>query len=172
MMALSSALPLPSRVASRTKSVDLITAAQAAHWFDLDAFYTETRRIARPGALLALITYGVMEIEGEVNALIQDFYWKRIAPIWPLERRHVEARYRTLPFPFEDVSLPEVAIERNWSRQQLLGYVETWSAIRAAEKAGQRQILDDFTGQLAGIWPDGEVIMIRCPVTIRAGRVT
>jgi SAM-dependent methyltransferase len=153
------------------KSVDLITAAQAAHWFDLDAFYAEAARIARSDALLALITYGVMTANGRIGALIDDFYWKQMGPYWPPERRHVEDGYRTLAFPFEQMSLPEVAIEREWSRQQFLGYVDTWSATRAALKAGQQGLLDDFASELAGTWPDDEIATIRWPVTIRAGRV-
>src|SRR5476651_160086 len=31
-------------------SIDLITVAQAIHWFDFDGFYKEVRRVARPGA--------------------------------------------------------------------------------------------------------------------------
>jgi SAM-dependent methyltransferase len=152
-------------------SADLITAAQAAHWFDLDAFYVEARRIARPGALLALITYSVMNVEETIGALIEDFYWNRMGPYWPPERRHVESSYRTLPFPFEEISLPAVAIERQWSRQQLLAYVDTWSAMRAAEKAGQRRLLDDFASELAKIWPDEKIVTVSWPVAIRAGRV-
>ena len=152
-------------------SVDLITAAQAAHWFDLDAFYAEARRIARPGALLALITYGVMNVDGKIGAAIDDFYWQHMGPYWPPERRHVEVGYRTLAFPFEEMSLPEVVIERQWSRQQFLGYVDTWSALRTAIKAGQQSILDDFTAELAAIWPDDDIVTFRWPVTIRAGRV-
>jgi ubiquinone/menaquinone biosynthesis C-methylase UbiE len=41
-------------------SADLVVAAQAAHWFDQPAFYAEARRVGRPGAILALVTYGVM----------------------------------------------------------------------------------------------------------------
>ncbi len=41
---------LPSHTA------DLITVAQALHWFDLDAFYAEARRVLRPGGLIAAWT--------------------------------------------------------------------------------------------------------------------
>ena len=42
--------PVPDQTA------DLITAAQAAHWFDMPAFCAEVRRIARSEAVVALIT--------------------------------------------------------------------------------------------------------------------
>lgn len=87
-------------------SVDLITVAQAVHWLDLDKFYAEVRRVARPQAAVALISYGVLRVEGAVDREVQRFYYETIGPYWPAERRHVEEGYRSLPFPFQEVSLP------------------------------------------------------------------
>ena len=154
-----------------TGSADLIVAAQAAHWFDLDAFYGEVRRVGKPDALLALITYGVFNVEGDANGLVQDFYWKTIHPYWPPERRYVEDGYSTLPFPFPACPVPDLAIERRWTRNQFLGYVDTWSAVRAAEKAGERRMIEDFAKALAEVWPEGRAFIVRWPITIRAGRI-
>src|SRR3954454_13612685 len=55
-------------------SADLVVAAQAAHCFDRPAFYAEARRVGRPGAVLALVTYGVMRGDAVVNPVIQNFY--------------------------------------------------------------------------------------------------
>lgn len=49
---------------------DLITAAQAAHWFDLPRFYAQVRRVAAPGAALALISYGVAQLDPDLNAIV------------------------------------------------------------------------------------------------------
>lgn len=35
-------------------SIDLITVAQALHWFDLPAFYAEAQRVLKPDGLLAV----------------------------------------------------------------------------------------------------------------------
>ena len=35
------------------QSVDLVTVAQALHWFDLERFYAEVRRVGRAGSVLA-----------------------------------------------------------------------------------------------------------------------
>lgn len=93
-------------------SVDLITVAQAAHWLDLEKFYTEVRRVARPQAVVALITYGVQQVEGEVNEYVQRFYSETVGPYWPPERRYVEEGYRSFSFPFEEIALPQLTIER------------------------------------------------------------
>ena len=72
------------------QTVDLITAAQAAHWFDLPAFYAEARRVGKPGAILALVTYVVVQADPEIDPTIQHFYKDVVGPYWPPERRHVE----------------------------------------------------------------------------------
>lgn len=91
-------------------SVDLMTVAQAAHWLDLDKFYAEACRIARPQAVLALISYGVLHEEGSIDRIAQRFYSETLEPYWPAERRHVEEGYRNLPFPFPEVRVPQLAI--------------------------------------------------------------
>jgi SAM-dependent methyltransferase len=152
-------------------SADLIVAAQAAHWFDIEAFYAEARRVSTPGALLALVTYGVFHVEGDAEAALQHFYWKTIAPYWPPERRHVEERYQSLPFPFPEIAVPHMAIERHWTREDMLGYVDTWSAVRAAEKSLGHSPLDALRGELEKIWPDGASCRISWPLAIRAGHL-
>jgi SAM-dependent methyltransferase len=152
-------------------SADLIVAAQAAHWFDLAAFYAEARRAAKPGALIALVTYGVFDVEGEAEPAVQDFYWKTIGPFWAPERRYVEDGYRSLPFPFPELAAPALVIERMWLRDQLLAYIDTWSAVREAERSVGRGLFEDFAMELAKIWPDGERRMVRWPLSIRAGRI-
>ncbi len=152
-------------------SADLVVAAQAAHWFDLPAFYAEAKRVGRRGALLALVSYGVFHVDGDADPLIQDFYWKKIGPFWPAGREHVESGYRSLPFPYPEIEPPELSIALSWTRNAFLAYVDTWSAMRAAEKAVGRALYEDFSASLAEVWPDGERRGVRWPLAIRAGRI-
>jgi SAM-dependent methyltransferase len=152
-------------------TADLIVAAQAAHWFDIEAFYAEARRVARPGALLALVAYGVFHVEGEAEAPLQEFYWNTIGPYWPAERRHVEEGYSTLPFPVAELPQPDLAIERQWTREQFLAYVDTWSAVKEAEKVIGRGPVDALAASLQSAWPDGTLMTIRWPITVRAGHL-
>jgi SAM-dependent methyltransferase len=154
-----------------SSSADLVVAAQAAHWFDLPAFYAEAKRVARPGALLALVTYGVLHVDGAAEPLIQDFYWHIVGPYWPPGREHVEVGYRSLPFPYPEIAHPDLAIELTWTRDDFLAYVDTWSAMRGAEKAIGRKPFDDFAAALASCWPDGEARRVRWPLSIRAGHI-
>jgi SAM-dependent methyltransferase len=153
-------------------SVDLVTVAQAAHWLDLDKFYDEVRRIARPNAAVALITYGVLHVDGPVDPLVQRFYYETIGPYWPAERRHVEEGYRSLPFPFPERQLPSLAIEVSWSLEDLLGYIDTWSAVKAAEKALGTNPVVDLAAELREAWGDQQVRRkVTWPLSLRVGNV-
>lgn len=153
-------------------SVDLITVAQAAHWLDLDRFYAEVQRVARSQAAVALITYGVLHVEGAVDGAIQRFYYDTIGPYWPTERRHVEDGYRSLPFPFKEVALPPLAIEVQWRLDDLIGYLNTWSAVKAAEKALGSNPVDALAETLRKEWGDPALRrQVTWPLSVRAGHV-
>ncbi|HUM09868.1 MAG TPA: class I SAM-dependent methyltransferase [Myxococcaceae bacterium] len=154
-------------------SVDCAVAAQAAHWFDLHAYYREVRRVARPGGLIALVTYAVMEVDPGVERVVERFYWKTLEGHWPAERKLVEEGYRSLPFPFEPVEAPPLVLEHRWNVEQLLGYVGTWSAVQSLRKAGRGAELDRFGDELRAAWGDPEMgRLIRWPLSLRLGRVT
>jgi SAM-dependent methyltransferase len=151
---------------------DLITVAQAAHWFDLDAFYAETCRVGKPGAVLALITYGVIQADPDIDGTIRHFYKDVVGPYWPSERRHVEDGYRSLSFPFDEVTVPPLAIEVQWSALQLIGYADTWSAVRNAEKALGREPVEQFRRDLLKAWGDSEKLRtIQFPLSLRVARI-
>lgn len=153
-------------------SVDLIVAAQAAHWFDLPAFYAEARRLASPGGVLALISYGVPQLGGPAGAQFDAFYWQDIHRFWPEGRAHVETGYRDLPFPFDEQALPALSIDRDWSLSDLRGYVETWSAVGRLRKAGCDDLFDEAWKGLARLWGDPDArYPIRWPVIGRIARL-
>ena len=153
-------------------SADLVVAAQAAHWFDLPAFYSEAVRIAKPGAMIALISYGSLRMEGEVGQLVEIFHHDTLAHYWSPERALVEAGYSSLPFPFAEEAAPALAMEASWSFHQLIGYITTWSAVRALEKAGKDVLMQQFTSELKEAWGDPQTIRdIRWPLAMRLGRM-
>ena len=153
-------------------SADLIAVAQAAHWFDLPAFYAEARRVGKPGAVLALVTYGVIQADPDIDATIQHFYRDVVGPYWPPERRHVEEGYRSLAFPFDEMRAPPLAIETRWNAADLIGYADTWSAVRGAEKALGRAPVETFRRDLLRAWGDPDRRRtIRFPLSLRVGRM-
>jgi len=157
---------LPERVA------DLVTAAQAAHWFDLPAYFAEVRRVTRPGGIVALISYGVVTADADLDAVIRPFYREVLGAYWPPERRHVDEGYRSLPFPFEELDGPSLEIRLDWRLEQLVGYVGTWSAVWALERAQGQGSLATFRRELAKAWgPATTVRTVRWPLALRVGRV-
>lgn len=155
-------------------SVDLVVAAQAAHWFDLDRFYAEARRVATPGAAIALVAYGILELpeNAAAHAVFSRFYHDDAGPHWPPERAHVEAGYRTLAFPFPEIETPPLAITLRWPLAGLVGYVDTWSALKGLRAARGEAPLDAFRRDLAAAWgdPDAEKL-VRFPLALRLGRI-
>jgi SAM-dependent methyltransferase len=154
-------------------SADLVTVAQAAHWLDLDPFYDEVRRVARPGAVLALITYGVLHVsDAAADRVVRHFYDAVIGPFWPPERRHVEDGYRSLPFPVPALDAPRLSIAVAWRLEDLIGYVGTWSAVRAAETAVGDGPIEAFRAALAAAWGDPATLRrVTFPLSLRVGRV-
>lgn len=153
----------------RARSVDIVTVAQAAHWFDLPRFYDEVRRVARPGAAVALITYGALELEGPLQAAVRAFR-AAIAEDWPPERRLVEDGYRGLPFPFVEVETPRFAMDVSWTLEALLGYVSTFSALKSLRARGGEAVLDSFAAALAAGWGEpAEARRVRFPLSLRMG---
>jgi SAM-dependent methyltransferase len=153
-------------------SASLITAAQAAHWFDLPAFYGEVRRVAVPGAVVALISYGVLNLEEALDARFQKFYWDEIGPYWPAERKLVDSGYATLDFPFAELARPALDIRVEWHLFEFLGYVTTWSAVRSAKEAGRDDLLMAFANDIGAAWGDPDRRRpVRWPINMRIGRV-
>lgn len=153
-------------------SVDLVAVAQALHWFDLDAFYAEVRRVLAPGGLFAAWSYGILHLQGpEANHVFQTFYRNSVAPYWPAERRHVESGYRTLPFPFAEVPVPPFQMVARWPLAELLGYCRSWSAVARFRRARQTDPVLELEGALRQVWGDPQQRRtISWPLSIRAGR--
>jgi SAM-dependent methyltransferase len=153
-------------------STDLIVVAQAAHWFDLDSFYAEARRVLRKGGVLSLWSYGNPQVEGlEVDRVVREFYSRTVGPCWPPERRIVEEGYRTLSFPFTELVVPEFTIEARWTLSQLLGYVRSWSATgRYVEEHGADPVVA-LESTLLALWGDRHrKRLILWPLAFRVGR--
>src|SRR5690606_4309334 len=129
--------------------VDLAVAAQAAHWFDWPRYLAEVERVTRPGALVALVAYAFMHVEGspECDAIINAYYRDDAGPYWPQGREHIENGYRHLTWPWPEVTAPAInsalpagalrapaepgpaiAMTQSWTREEVLGYIATWSA--------------------------------------------
>jgi len=153
-------------------AVDLVTVAQALHWFDVPAFYAEAGRVARPGALLAVWNYPRPQLaDPDLDRQLLEFYGGVVGKYWPPERRHVEANYRTLPFPFEELPSPGFALTLHWNLDQVLGYVSSWSATSRYRQATGEDPLPRLQAALQPGWPASGIAEIRMPIGLRVGRL-
>src|SRR5207247_2862152 len=116
------------------------------------AYYAEVRRVVRPGGIVALISYGVVTVGADLDAVIQPFYRNVLASYWPPERRHVDDGYRSLSFPFAEIEAPALEIRLEWRLPDLVGYVGAWSAVWALEQAGGPGPFATVRRALEGAW--------------------
>ena len=153
-------------------SIDLITVAQALHWFDLSKFFAEVRRVLKPAGVLAVWSYNVVSIAPAIDQVIDRFYRKTVGPFWPPERAIVEAGYRTIDFPFQEIDPPLFLMETGWTLDQLLGYLRTWSATQKFIAANNFDPVHQLENELAQIWqPRDTSRTIVWPLSLRVGRV-
>jgi ubiquinone/menaquinone biosynthesis C-methylase UbiE len=153
------------------ESFDLITVAQAIHWFDFEHFFKEVQRTLKPGGLICIIGYGLLRADDATNEIIDHFYKTVIGPYWDKERKHIDEAYRNIPFPFQSIESPELFMEFEWPLDHFVKYLETWSAVQHYIKInGTNPIGCDMTQLLQENWPVSESRKIRFPLFIKTGR--
>jgi SAM-dependent methyltransferase len=151
-------------------SVDLITVAQAVHWFDFDRFYAEARRVLVERGVIAVWTYHRALADPDIQAVTERFR-ERVGGDWPAERRWVEEQYRSLPFPFAEIVIEPLVHEEAWDLERLLGYLSTWSAVTQYRLRTSRDAVAEVRPELEAAWGDpAQVRLLRWPIHLRVGR--
>lgn len=155
----------------RSASAQVVSVAQALHWFDLPRFYEEATRVLVPGGLLAVWSYGLFSVDTSLAPAIRRLHTETLGPWWPKERSIVELGYATLPFPFAEVGVPAVDMEARWTLAQLEGYVNSWSAVTRCARATGASPVPAFIREIEGLWgAPTEERTVRWPLEIRVGR--
>ena len=158
------------RCSLHDESADLVTVAQALHWFAHDRFFAEIARVLRPGGVFAAWCYELLNITPAIDAAILAFYQGDIDPHWPPERRHIERGYRDIAIPMPAIKVPTFEMRATWTREQLLHYIGTWSAVRRHERATGSNALPQLVANLEQLWPEPEPKLVRFPLVMRAAR--
>lgn len=150
---------------------DLITVAQAIHWFDFDAFYAEAQRVLKPAGVLAVMGYALIEVaDGALNHCIQQLYTQTLKPYWDAERKYIDQHYQTIPFPLKEIYISDadkaqMALCYTWSIQQLYDYLTTWSAVQHYQKQVGENPLDVLNPWLAL----NQSYIVNFPLLLRLG---
>lgn len=155
-----------------TASVDLVTVAQALHWFDLPSFEQEVLRVCKPNAVLAVWSYAILQSEPSVDVVIDRLYNDILGDFWTVERRIVEQGYRDVVFPFESLESPSFAMCARWSLDHMLGYLSTWSAAKKYHDRHGEDPVALITDELAHAWGDPESCLdVSWPLTVKLWRL-
>lgn len=150
---------------------DLVTAGQAAHWFDLDKFFAEVKRTGKPGGVLAIFGYGLLETKGEINKIILDFYKNIVGPFWDDERRHLDEGYENLPFPFEELPGIHTVNTVHWTLDHITGFLNSWSAVQHFIAAHHYNPIEDVYPRLTASWGEADKKEFSFPVFLKMGRI-
>lgn len=150
---------------------DLIVVAQAIHWFDFEKFYAEAMRTARPNAILCVLGYSRIKVNEEIDALITHFYTQIIGKYWDAERRYIDENYETIPFPFQEITVPKFINTLQWSKEQLIGYLNTWSAVKHFIKQNGYNPVEELAKEITPHWPDSTSKEVYFPLLLRIGKI-
>ena len=150
-----------------SSSVDLIMVAQALHWFDLETFYSEVRRVLKLRGVIAATAYKLATVSAEIDAVVNRYYAEIVGSYWPAERCLVE-KFEELPFPFAEIETPRFEMVAEWSVEQLLGYLRTWSATQRFMAAEKRDPLAEVETELRRAWGE-QLRRVVWPLTVKVG---
>ncbi|MBZ9630095.1 class I SAM-dependent methyltransferase [Salegentibacter sp. LM13S] len=147
---------------------DLVTVAQAIHWFNFEAFYQEAKRVLKPNGIIAVIGYSLFKSNPETDKVIRKFYNDIIGPFWDEERRYLDEKYQTIPFSFLEIETPEFEQKYQWSFNHLIGYLNTWSAVKHYEKEKGENPVNLIKNELKAAFGNENKIVF--PVLFRLGK--
>jgi ubiquinone/menaquinone biosynthesis C-methylase UbiE len=152
------------------QTFDLITVAQAIHWFDFDLFYKEIFRILKPDGIFAVLGYGLFSTNAESDVIIRNYYYNIIGPYWDEERKYLDAKYTTIPFPFDEITTDSFENHFTWSFEELIGYLETWSATQHYILKNNSNPLDLIREELKISWQKNDK-KVTFPLLFRIGKL-
>jgi SAM-dependent methyltransferase len=150
-------------------TIDLIMVAQALHWFDLNRFYVEARRVLKPDGILAASAYNLLHVEPAIDEVVNRYYYEVVGPFWPPERKLVE-QFAKLPFPFREIDAPKFEMTAQWNLDHLLGYLQTWSSTQRFIAANASDPLEQIMDELRTAWGDSpQTRNVTWPLVLRIG---
>jgi SAM-dependent methyltransferase len=154
----------------KKESFDLITVAQALHWFDHEVFFDEVMRLLKPGGVAAFWAYGLNTVNEDIDFIVKDFYEHILRMYWDPERKHVDNEYINLPFPDMEWQIHHIDHKLIWKVDHYLGYLSSWSAVQNYIKTKGKNPVDIIKLDLEMKW-GREPREIIFPIFMRVGKL-
>ena len=153
-----------------SESVDLVTVAQAVHWFDMKAFNAEVERVLKPGGIVAVWVYGNIRVAPQIDAIEQEFYERVVGEYWPEERRHIENGLTDIALPWPELATPGFDMTAAWVPSQFTAYIGTWSAVQRYRQDKGADPVQWLKQELLTCWGPGERRRVRWPLHLKVAR--
>ncbi|TAL02976.1 MAG: class I SAM-dependent methyltransferase [Rhodospirillaceae bacterium] len=151
---------------------DLINVAQALHWFELREFWTEVRRVLKPGGTFAAYCYVWTHVSPQIDEAIETHIKIPISNYWAPNNRLCWDGYRTIDFPFNMVETPKFEIVSHWDFDQFMNYMHTWSAVRRCMDKEGTSFFDLAGQKILEFWGKSDAKrVIRTPLHVVVGKI-
>jgi SAM-dependent methyltransferase len=155
----------------QSNSVDLITIANALHWFDFDVFFKEAKRVLKKDGIIAAWSYFLPAISPEIDKIIAHYHFQTLDDYWLAENRIVEKGYATIPFPFELISSPQFYYEKEMKLDELTGYLNTWSATQRFIERNGFNPTEELSDELKEFWKEASTKKVTWKLILKVGRM-
>ena len=153
-------------------SVDIVTVAQALHWFDFDKFYYNVKRVGKKDGIIAVWSYDMHKINPQINKVTDrlDVDGEILGSYWDKETKYVKEKYKTIVFPFKEISVPAFKTTLYWNLHQLWDYMKTWSSVKKYYSENKSDPLDLVKSDMKNLWGDElDKREVTWNINIRAG---
>lgn len=151
-------------------SFDLVTVAQALHWFDFDRFYPELQRVLKPEGIFAAWGYGWARISPEIDHILDYVLNELLADYWDPRRSLVDEKYETIPFPLKKIDTPAFEIKLEWTFQDFINYLsKTGSAVQTYVDSQGINPIDLIKHDLEVAWGTAPQRQITWPIFLLMG---
>ena len=151
---------------------DLVTVAQAYHWIKWEEFRKEATRVCKPEAIMAIWTYNRNKLgDKKIDDAVYSFYENITKPYWDYERKYVDELYETVEFDYELLPVKQFETILNWQREDMIGYISSWSAIQKYIKVNGHSPIPIIEEEINKLWLKGEVKKVSFPIYLKLGRV-
>ncbi|MEJ2103115.1 MAG: class I SAM-dependent methyltransferase [Ignavibacteriaceae bacterium] len=162
---------LADRVSLENSSTDLVTVAAAVHWFEFEKFYSEVKRVLKPGGIIAVWGYHLFKITPDIDNILIKYYSEILKDYWPERFHYVDTHYEDLPFPFKELTTPKFEMITEWDLKQVVGFLNSWSGTKNYEQKTGRHPLNEIWKDLSEAWGNEKLKRkINWPLHLKVGK--